>query len=508
MKKRILLVDDEETLRLALHEALTDDGYEVENSGDSVKALELAKSNTYDLVISDLKMPNMGGLQLVAELKKLHPDIKPIVMTAYGSIETVIEAMHIGVVDFLTKPFKIEHIRGVIRRVLNTTPPPTSNNNGKNNTGLKVEYKNAAQPADAFFIARDAASTTSQIFYDFVKTETGKAFLFGIVQDDVEARNLDMVIKTVFRHASKAVKSSAVMLREINQHLCNNINDRFPVTLFCAVLDEQKQTLCYSIQGEELICLQSLPGSNEVVMLKSSPQPLNVFPAIRIMEENVSFTSDSKIILVGNNSLSKGIKKGVIAVDTLKNILSDSVVPGCEGMAKGIKLQIEGLRDLGVVEKGAVVMVSNLRFKEESPGDFCTAIPIPLVNYGETVKLFDEKLSLMVKDDCLKHEIITSTNEAVVNAASFAYKPDEKGQISVKMCLLGDEIIVEVCDQGCGFDAQKCIASEAAMDNDLSQKNGRGIFIIKQLMDRVAVQSCPSTGTTVYMAKRITGNGN
>ena len=96
MKKRILLVDDEETLRLALHEALTDDGYEVENSGDSVKALELAKSNTYDLVISDLKMPNMGGLQLVAELKKLHPDIKPIVMTAYGSIETVIEAMHIG----------------------------------------------------------------------------------------------------------------------------------------------------------------------------------------------------------------------------------------------------------------------------------------------------------------------------------------------------------------------------------------------------------------------------
>ncbi|MEK7700053.1 MAG: ATP-binding protein, partial [Planctomycetota bacterium] len=61
---------------------------------------------------------------------------------------------------------------------------------------------------------------------------------------------------------------------------------------------------------------------------------------------------------------------------------------------------------------------------------------------------------------------------------------------------------------GCGFDAQKRIASEAALDNDLSKKNGRGIFIIKQLMDRVAVQSCPSTGTTVYMAKRITGNGN
>ncbi len=507
MKKRILLVDDEETLRLALHEALTDDGYEVENSGDSVKALELAKSDTYDLVISDLKMPNMGGLQLVAELKKLHPDIKPIIMTAYGSIETVIEAMHVGVVDFLTKPFKIEHIRGVIRRVLNTNPPPT-NNNGKNNTGLMVEYKNAAQPADVFYIAQDAANTSGQIFYDFVKTETGRVFLFGIVPGEIEAKNLDMVIKTVFRQASKAVTSSAVMLREINQHLCNNINGRFPVTLFCAVLDEQKETLCYSIQGEELTCVQSLSGTREIVMLKSSPHPLNVFPAIRIMEDSVSFTSDSKIVLIGNNSLSKGIKKGAIAVDTLKNILSDSVTPGCEDMAKGIKLQIEGLHDLGIVKKGAVVMVSNLRFKDDTPGDFFTTIPIPLVNYGETVKFFDEKLSLMVKDDCLRHEIITSTNEAVVNAASFAYKPSEKGQISVKMCLLGDEIIVEVCDQGCGFEAQRRMASEAILDNDLSKKNGRGIFMIKQLMDRVAIQSYPSTGTTVYMAKRITGNEN
>ncbi|MBI5308241.1 MAG: response regulator, partial [Planctomycetes bacterium] len=479
MAKRILLVDDEETLRLALHEALTDDGYEVENSGDSVKALALAKSRSYDLVISDLKIPNMGGLQLVAELKKLHPDIKPIVMTAYGSIETVIEAMHVGVVDFLTKPFKIEQIRGVIRRVLNTASPST-NNNEKNNAGLKVEYKHTAQPADAFYIAQDEANTTGHIFCDFVKTATGRVFLFGSVPGETEAKNLDMVIKTVFRQASKAIKSSAAMLREINQHLCDNINNRFPITLFCAVLDEQKAVLCYSIQGEGLTCVQSLPGNREIVMLKSSSHYLNVFPAIRIMEDSVSFTSDSKIVLIGNNSLSKGIKNGAIAVDTLKNILSDAVRPGCEDMAKSIKLQVEGLHDMGIVEKGADVMVSNLRFKDEAPGDFFTAIPIPLVNYGETVKLFDEKLSLMVEDDNLKHEIITSTNEAVVNAASFAYQPNEKGQISVKMCLLGDEIIVEVCDQGCGFDAQRYMSPDAVLDNNISQKNGRGIFMIKQ----------------------------
>ena len=107
MKKKILLVDDEETLRWALHEALSEEGFDIENTNDSVKALEFTRKTKYDLVISDLKMPIMGGLQLISEIKKQNPDTKAIIITAYGSIEAVIEAMHLGVLDFITKPFKI-----------------------------------------------------------------------------------------------------------------------------------------------------------------------------------------------------------------------------------------------------------------------------------------------------------------------------------------------------------------------------------------------------------------
>jgi len=74
MKKKILLVDDEETLRWALHEALSEEGFDIENTNDSVKALAFTRKTKYDLVISDLKMPIMGGLQLISEIKKQNPD--------------------------------------------------------------------------------------------------------------------------------------------------------------------------------------------------------------------------------------------------------------------------------------------------------------------------------------------------------------------------------------------------------------------------------------------------
>ena len=64
-----MLVDDEETLRWALHEALSEEGFDIENTNDSVKALEFTRKTKYDLVISDLKMPIMGGLQLISEIK-------------------------------------------------------------------------------------------------------------------------------------------------------------------------------------------------------------------------------------------------------------------------------------------------------------------------------------------------------------------------------------------------------------------------------------------------------
>ena len=134
-----MLVDDEETLCWALHEALSEEGFDMESTNDSVKALEFTRKTKYDLVISDLKMPIMGGLQLISETKKQNPATKAIIITAYGSIEAVIEAMHLGVSDFITKPFKIEHMKSVINKVLDDSVLSHLNNNISAQRVLKMK---------------------------------------------------------------------------------------------------------------------------------------------------------------------------------------------------------------------------------------------------------------------------------------------------------------------------------------------------------------------------------
>lgn len=514
MKKKILLVDDEETLRWALHEALSGDGFDIENTNDSVQALEFTRKTKYDLVISDLRMPIMGGLQLISEIKKQSPDTKAIIITAYGSIEAVIEAMHLGVLDFITKPFKIEHIKGVIRRVLDDTSVSNYNKNtGRaKNAGLErsgTEYKDACIQSDVFSVATDGKETARNTFYDVIEAGKLKGFIFGSVPPEAEGKNLDVIVKTIFRYSLKTHTSPASLLKEINQYLCKNVLNRFPVALFCAVLDERRQTFCCSVHGEELTCFISLPDK-QVMMVASSPFPLNMFPGMGIMEKDVPFVSGSKLVMIRNSSLSKGLKKGTITADRFRDAISDGSATGCEETAKGIRFQIAGLDESIAEEKDCSVLVSGSRFDMRTSA-LCEEgmiIPVPVGNYGEILEQLEKKLLPFVADANKRHEIVTSVNEAVLNAASFAYRKDEKGGVFLKFSVLGGEVIVEVSDHGCGFDMQTYTEPDITLYRDLTRKSGRGIFIMKQLMDRVIIQSSGETGTTVYMAKRVGCNEN
>ena len=512
MKKKILLVDDEETLRWALHEALSEEGFDIENTNDSVKALGFTRKTKYDLVISDLKMPIMGGLQLISEIKKQNPDTKAIIITAYGSIEAVIEAMHLGVLDFITKPFKIEHIKSVIYRVLNDSAIlPVNDNislsNISGNEGLKNGYSDLCNQADVFFAARDATGTANNIFYDIVEIGKLKSFIIGSISSEADMKNVDVIVKTIFRYALKTCNSSAFLLKEINQYLCKYILKRFPAALFIAILDEQKQTLCYSIHGEELTSFISLPDK-EVEVLESSPFPLNMFPGIVIMESNAPFVVGSRVVLIRNGALSKVLKSGAITAGRFKDAISAGSEANCEGMAKGIKLQVEGLDELIAEEKDGAVIVLNIESGDAALWEEEMSIAMPVSNYGEVLEQFERRLSPVVVNDYRRREIVTSVNEAVLNAASFAYPENKKGEVFLKFSKLGDELIVEVSDRGCGFDVQNYIEPDVGLYRDLTKKSGRGIFIMRQLMDRVMIQSSKEMGTMVHMAKRVICNEN
>jgi DNA-binding NtrC family response regulator len=116
---RILVVDDESNARNALAEILREEGYACETAADGFKGLGRFTEFGPDLLLTDLKMPGMDGVELLRRVRELSPGLPVIVMTAFGAVETAVEAMRGGAVDYLTKPIRTDELLRIVDRALN-----------------------------------------------------------------------------------------------------------------------------------------------------------------------------------------------------------------------------------------------------------------------------------------------------------------------------------------------------------------------------------------------------
>ena len=114
----ILVIDDKESMRQMLAKTLESEGFEVDTARDGERGLDKAKEKRFDLILTDLKLPKMDGLEVLSSIKDLDPEVAVIVMTAYGTIETAVQAIKQGAFDFLTKPFDVDHLHVLIQRAL------------------------------------------------------------------------------------------------------------------------------------------------------------------------------------------------------------------------------------------------------------------------------------------------------------------------------------------------------------------------------------------------------
>ncbi len=118
MGSRVLVVDDQKGVRRLLEELFRKDGYEVTVAVDGKDSVEKVKAYTPDIILMDMKMPNMNGLEASQEIIKLNDKIPIIMMTAYGEMEVVQKALEVGVKRYITKPFDIIDLRNMVREVL------------------------------------------------------------------------------------------------------------------------------------------------------------------------------------------------------------------------------------------------------------------------------------------------------------------------------------------------------------------------------------------------------
>jgi two-component system NtrC family response regulator len=117
-KARIVVIDDEVNAATALETLLKEDGYEVARAHEAAGGLALVAKTEPDIVLTDLRMPGMDGLELLAKVKELRPDTMVILMTAFGTVKTAVRAMKLGAEDYLPKPIDVEELEVILQRVL------------------------------------------------------------------------------------------------------------------------------------------------------------------------------------------------------------------------------------------------------------------------------------------------------------------------------------------------------------------------------------------------------
>lgn len=120
MSQKILIVDDQFGIRLLLNEVLQKEGYRTFQAANGIQALDIAKKYSPDLVLLDMKIPGMDGIEILKRLKDHNQDIAVIIMTAYGELDMIQKAKELGALTHFAKPFDIDDLRSTVREYIHT----------------------------------------------------------------------------------------------------------------------------------------------------------------------------------------------------------------------------------------------------------------------------------------------------------------------------------------------------------------------------------------------------
>jgi len=166
-KVRILIVDDEPSMREMLRIVLRRDGYEVQLAESGRAAIDQLRQNNFDLLLSDIKMPDVSGVDVLRAAKEINRDVVAFMMTAYASTSTAVEAMRLGAVDYFTKPFSMDELRLKIRQHLESHQLKQENVLLKKALKTRYEFSNIigrSEPMlEVFRMVETIAKTTSTV---------------------------------------------------------------------------------------------------------------------------------------------------------------------------------------------------------------------------------------------------------------------------------------------------------------------------------------------------------
>jgi len=188
----ILIVEDEQDMLNGLRKILSNQGHKVETAASGSAGLEKVQKTNFDIVITDLKMPDVDGIELLKKVKELNPDTIVIVITGYGTVENAVEAIKLGAYDYITKPFDTEHLRMVVRKALKQISLTNENRYLKEQIKEAKDFQNiigkSCKMQDVFKIADKVARTDTTVLL-LGESGTGKELIARYIHYNSQRKN-------------------------------------------------------------------------------------------------------------------------------------------------------------------------------------------------------------------------------------------------------------------------------------------------------------------------------
>ncbi|MBU8911507.1 MAG: sigma-54 dependent transcriptional regulator [Desulfobacterales bacterium] len=189
--KKILVVDDEPSMRIALSESLESCGYQVETSESGTDALAKFEEGKFEVVITDMRMPGMGGMEVLRGIKEISSKTPVVVITAYGTVNTAVEAMKEGAADFIMKPFSVDHLESLVKKVV-------AEKNGKDEVGSEHDSKGCLSKEKTIITRDEAMLALLELLKGVSKSNS------SILIQGESGTGKELVARYIHRHSDRA----------------------------------------------------------------------------------------------------------------------------------------------------------------------------------------------------------------------------------------------------------------------------------------------------------------